>query len=434
MIRRIATVAIFVYAGCLKRTGFHCKSDSQCFKGSDVGFCEKAGYCSFIDPTCPGGRRYGEFADALSQTCTGSADGGLADGGTLCVGCVDPQKGGPYNYVFVTSTTYVPGTLGTHAGMTASEFADRECQARAEEAGIGVNAQPPRHYRAWLSTSKSDALSVLGGATGWIRTDNRPFANQLISGEIFYPIRRDERGRDIGTLLTFGYVMVATGTQADGTHSSNTASDWTSTAADFETGDATATTNYWTDASANPAERMARLYCFGTDFQNPVTITKTNGRLAFVSNSPIDPAGGVGAANARCQSDAPADHLGRYRALLSTAKTTAVDGLDWKLAIWVRRDGIPWVEQPEDLMQGKVLTALNVDGIGAYRGYRRIWTGAQAPGSRSETSVQSCGDWTTSNNEGVTGQANYSSVNGFFMNGVTLPCTSQEAYVYCVEE
>lgn len=46
---------------------YQCGQDTQC--GSD-GFCESSGFCSFLDTTCPSGRRYGTFAGGeLGESC-----------------------------------------------------------------------------------------------------------------------------------------------------------------------------------------------------------------------------------------------------------------------------------------------------------------------------------------------------------------------------
>jgi hypothetical protein len=47
---------------------FHCERDDQCTGG---GSCEANGLCSFPDPECGSGRRYGELAGDLSRTCVG---------------------------------------------------------------------------------------------------------------------------------------------------------------------------------------------------------------------------------------------------------------------------------------------------------------------------------------------------------------------------
>jgi hypothetical protein len=45
---------------------FQCMDDAQC----DGGFCEGTGYCSFEDPACDSGRRYGELAgEGLGGVC-----------------------------------------------------------------------------------------------------------------------------------------------------------------------------------------------------------------------------------------------------------------------------------------------------------------------------------------------------------------------------
>jgi len=45
---------------------FHCEEDRQCTGG---GTCEPDGLCSFPDPQCASGRRYGELAGERSRTC-----------------------------------------------------------------------------------------------------------------------------------------------------------------------------------------------------------------------------------------------------------------------------------------------------------------------------------------------------------------------------
>src|SRR5439155_16338708 len=114
----------------------------------------------------------------------------------------------PNNYVFATSSTYLPN-LGGLAG------ADTLCMQRATAAGL------PGHYVAWLSTSAVAAPSrlVLPGtanpARGWIRPDGRPVTDRisdLLAGTIYYPIRVDEAGLDLET----GSHEVLTGTRSTG--------------------------------------------------------------------------------------------------------------------------------------------------------------------------------------------------------------------------
>src|SRR5262249_57300457 len=48
--------------GCDVSDAFTCSSNDQCVLGGQHGFCEVGGACSFLDATCAGGRRYGEFS------------------------------------------------------------------------------------------------------------------------------------------------------------------------------------------------------------------------------------------------------------------------------------------------------------------------------------------------------------------------------------
>ena len=62
-----------------------CYSDGDCFLGGKEGHCTRAGYCSYADPSCPSGWRYGLNAPSeLSNSCVlpGSEDP-LSDGQTM---------------------------------------------------------------------------------------------------------------------------------------------------------------------------------------------------------------------------------------------------------------------------------------------------------------------------------------------------------------
>ena len=58
---RLIFVEVLFVAGCPSNPPFHCEEDAQC-TGVPGGRCEPSGVCSFPDPDCPTGRRYGEAA------------------------------------------------------------------------------------------------------------------------------------------------------------------------------------------------------------------------------------------------------------------------------------------------------------------------------------------------------------------------------------
>ena len=67
-------------AGCGDpRATFSCADSSACRDGAELGTCESTGYCSFTDPSCASGARYGA-----------AAGNGYAD---LCVGTTPPPPG-----------------------------------------------------------------------------------------------------------------------------------------------------------------------------------------------------------------------------------------------------------------------------------------------------------------------------------------------------
>lgn len=119
------------------------------------------------------------------------------------------------NYVFVTSTTHLVSTFGSDLAG-----ADAICMQRASAAGLAGT------YRAWLSSSTVNARERLSGARGWYRPDGKPVADRvedLLAGRMFYPIRVDENGDDIGIVGP----EVATGTVSNGGRSFNRCNDCT---------------------------------------------------------------------------------------------------------------------------------------------------------------------------------------------------------------
>jgi hypothetical protein len=346
-------------------------------------------------------------------------DGAGPDGGS-CFGCV---AGGPYNYVFASSQTYVPGALGGLAG------GDAKCNALAQA------AQLPGTFVAWLSTATMDARARLGAARGWIRPDGRPFVDtvsSLAGGAIFYPPRIDERGLD---LIHETVILVATGTDPSGTSDTANAGDWTSTADACLRGFLTGTTEQWTRASTDGADLPSRLYCFGTNQQRALTVPKTTGRIAFLSKTLFVPSG-MPAADALCQKDAIDNGLpGSYRALLATQTSSAASRFDLTGFPWVRIDGVPWVLKASDLADGNLLTALNVNAAGDYQTGIRAWTGAADVATPAAVPSQNCDDWRSQSQTGRLGAEEMSDSHFFFWDVISenKSCTVGRA-LYCLQE
>jgi hypothetical protein len=78
--RAVGLVAVLAFAGCIRDGAFACTSNAQCTGGTG-GTCETAGFCSFADPSCPDGRRFGAQAGSLSSQCVGAS--GPIDASTM---------------------------------------------------------------------------------------------------------------------------------------------------------------------------------------------------------------------------------------------------------------------------------------------------------------------------------------------------------------
>ena len=101
---RRALVALVALAagGCIKLDSFACAQSSECQSGDMLGTCEPAGLCSFPDPSCPSGKKFGELAGGQSGQCV--EDGGIT--GSSSGETSSPTTSLPP----VTSTTFDPIT------------------------------------------------------------------------------------------------------------------------------------------------------------------------------------------------------------------------------------------------------------------------------------------------------------------------------------
>jgi hypothetical protein len=69
----LALVGAPAAVGCRPNLAYQCGSDPECASAGAEGVCEPNGFCSFPDPVCPSGRRFGEWAgNSLGDTCVGA--------------------------------------------------------------------------------------------------------------------------------------------------------------------------------------------------------------------------------------------------------------------------------------------------------------------------------------------------------------------------
>ena len=325
------------------------------------------------------------------------------------------------NIAFVTSTTVVPGMLGSLAA------ADQFCNDRATAGGL------PGTYVAWLSTTTVNARDRIAASRGWVQPDGRPFTDSpanLVLGAIYYPLQSNEFGARVpeGTL-------VATMTAADGTFIQDDCAGFTSTLdAVIQVGNARMTSTVWTAYSlplgcATPW----RLYCFGIGHVTPVSPPPVTGRRAWLSS--WIPGTGIAAADAACSNDAStAGFIGTFRALLASNGASAISRFNIERGAWSRVDGAVLATSAQAFAAGDVLTSLNVTASGAYNAtlLQVVWTGGRP--SEDGTNTTTCETWTVAG-PSMTGVPGYalSSGSDAFDQGQLFACGTGNG-LYCLED
>ncbi len=339
----------------------------------------------------------------------------------------------PPNIAFVTSSTHT-GNLGGLVG------ADAICQARAQANAL------PGSYRAWLSTATVDAIDRLGTASGWVRTDGRPFVNSrsdLANARIFYPLLLNERGSpEVND-------AVWTGTSSNGTANTSTCTNWTS-AVDTASGSfgfGEYGTGAWTQNGGGLCSTTNHLYCFGINYTATVAPPPVTAvRRAFVSNAPWLPNSGLASADALCNSEASAASLpGTYRALIATATATAASRFSTVGNPWARVDDVLLAPTAANFLASTGTHWLAPLSVSANRFYsqNRTWAGAPnltTTGTAPTGLSTSCQNWSSASatsygHVGISGSsriltafANYTGQSGI------SECANTQHKILCLQQ
>jgi len=122
-------IAVGCVAGCLRQTEFKCATSADCT--GTGGVCEGTGFCSFADPGCSGGQRYGDYAGSYSNKCVGDV---ITDGGIDGTMIDTPPGGCPSTYATLPNA-------GAHVykGTTnAVQWATQRDRCAADNAYLAV--------------------------------------------------------------------------------------------------------------------------------------------------------------------------------------------------------------------------------------------------------------------------------------------------------
>jgi hypothetical protein len=335
-------------------------------------------------------------------------------------------------YMFVTSSTVVPGRLG------GIEGADQECQRLAEKAGL------PGVYLAWLSTTGVDARERVGEG-GWVRTDGRPFARSLktladpaVPGypTVYYPPRLDEMGNDFGNLS----LLVATGGNTDGTSVGTQCGDYKDLAGDLYVGDASSGSHAWSYSKIVPGGCGSpfHLYCFRSDVGLEIAPPPQDGRRIFISSKPyVMTSTGTSNPTVFCQKEADAAGLPdatSFVAFVATGSTPAIKLLKTEGPPWKRLDEVVVAGQVSDFTGGKLLAPVNVGPSGMTYLPNRVWTGGTDP---SAPGTATCNDWKSgmTGQSALVGDSRTTAVPPWFSLGDTglVPCNDTNTHLMCIQ-
>jgi hypothetical protein len=315
-----SAVAVAALA-CARSPAHPCRSDVDCA----VGWVCQYNFCTNNDPGDAGPRDVSSRDSAIdtpapdAPATTPDAPGAPDAPGTPDAPPQDVRtdapvvRDSPWNYMFVTSMTFMPdfGSL---------EAADNACDSIAASAGL------PGRYRAWLSTSTVDARDRLADTRGWVRVDGAPFADRpadIATGYIFNAPYVDELGRALP--VDTGQTAVMTGTFRGGIKDLfGHCQDWKGSSGSYQAGTYAATTRIWTEHTSVRCSQPSRLYCFGIDKRVSLIPPPVSQRRAFLSNSSFALGGGLAAADALCARDAVVAGLPpNFKALLPTSQASA---------------------------------------------------------------------------------------------------------------
>jgi len=327
-------------------------------------------------------------------------------------------------HIFVTSVSG-NGRLGDwpDAGAaTGLAAGDAICRERAAAGGL-ANAGT---YRAWLSSSTTDAYCHVHGLDGktidddcgglplviygpWYATSGylavTPQLSKLTASTdraTYAPIAFDEYGSQVPDESLFAW----TGTHATGDAASNTCNDWISGSVSYkgQFGSALMAGDSWTDANFGSCDNLRRLICVepgNSDAYSPkwspgrpVFVTSNFGPAVMANWSEAGGSSGIAAADKVCRARAKAAHLpdpGSFWAWLSDDSHDAKDRLAGSGPIR-RLDGYSVASSTADLLDGRTSNAIHVDESGRYFTYvAGVFTGTWTDGLADDLN---CLDWT----------------------------------------
>ena len=374
---------------------------------------------------------------------------------------------------FVTSVAGT-GNLSTWpgaSGATALDKADSVCRARAAAANTPLPNSST--YRAWLSTSTTDAYCHVQGLTGkkatgcgggalpgggpWFLSNGATnFSGSLdeLTGEgrIFRPASRDENFAELPAAE--GTRVYWTGSDATGVATATHCAGWTSDTPGVNTGsagDSRGTVGLWSRQNEYACAGTHRLLCVEPLAGDVSTLHWSPAALVFLTSKRFqgdlsaapEAQGeeGLDAADRICQVLAGNAHLPSPESFVAWLSGTAppVDAADRVLVNgpFKRVDAYTVAGDFADLGDGTLDTSLHQFETGDYLmadctdfSRCRVWTGSDGGGA---TSLATCNDWSDSIGGffGTNGSAAHS-LSGPLWTNLGMTSCNISFHLYCI--
>jgi hypothetical protein len=263
--------------------------------------------------------------------------------------------------------------------------------------------------------------------------DGAPVADTsaaIFNGEMFNPIDLDESGAQAADIYAYTGTKIGPPEGVD-----MTCTDWTSTSSGY------ATVGYFFSGSPDAIQgaltscaNPAHLYCFGTDYTNPVQPTAPRtGRIAFLS-TPVTQSGAA-QFDTQCQNEATAAGLpGNYLAAIATTTRTIASRFTVDARPWQRVDGT-LIADSAGLFgaSGVIPSFVNQQADGTYIGSpTAVWTWTGASPAAMGTIASTCSDWTSTSGLGTVGVPTAAELGSFWATQTQQGCSLSHT-VLCLE-
>lgn len=362
----------------------------------------------------------GNVSDGGGSSQDGGGSGRDSGGSRLDAG-VDATPL-PMNVFFVSSI------VKSGSSINSVEEVDGFCTELAQEAGL-----PDNTYLALLPSAGAGIAERVGGARGWRRVDGLPFADRIqdiVNGDLFSAGNLS----DSGDRLPFSSAI--TGTDVDATIG-ETCEDFGNPQGVMSVGTVTSQSKWFIGGATTSCSLSKRIYCLGTEHQNPLFPGPAAGRRAFLTRGEWTPGGGRSDADGLCRQEAAAAGLpGNFFAFLSLSTEAASARFNLGAGPWIGTDGRPIANTANALMDLLIDNAIDADasgdaldttGLGST--IQSVWTGGPTP----TESGMSCSDWTSaaSADQGAYGDAHEVGAHFFFLGNMSC---DRSARLYCLEQ